>query len=151
MDLITKGQKNLQLKQVLEPTMVQQSQDANIKYQNIIYYMINRTKCVYYPEQVTIDLLTAINELNGIDWTWKNNGISFINLKNDDNIFCHRLERDKWFVATKVKDGDYSGYQWISYPDHESLINTIRLFFEDLSWFDVLNWNMVRWESYFGT
>ncbi len=112
--------------------------------------MVNRNKNVSYVDQVSIDYIEAVKELNDLDWTYKNNGISFFNLKNGDNVFCNRQGENKWFVLTRVmKDGVYTGYQWASYPDHESLINTIRLFFEDGDWFHSLHWDMIKWKSDF--
>ena len=147
-DFAATNQKAVHLKPVPEPPIIDQGQDTDIKYQHIVYCKCNRNNCVSYTDHVPIDLVKATNELNGMDWTWKNNGITFINLKNDDDIFCHRLKENKWFVATRVmKDDVYTGLHWVAYPDHESLINTIRLFFEEVAWFEMLDWNIIKWEN----
>ncbi len=112
--------------------------------------MVNRNKKVNYVNQISIDFVKAVKELNDLDWTYKNNGVSFFNLRNDDNVFCSRFEKDKWFVLTRVlENGVYAGYQWSSYPNHQSLLITIRAFFEEGPWFETLNWNKIKWESNF--
>jgi hypothetical protein len=143
-------QKNFNSYQILEPVLTLQSQNTDIKYQNFTYCLVNRNRKVKYVNQVSIDFTKAVKELNDLDWTYKDNGISIFNLRNDQNIFCSRLKTDKWLVLTRVmKGGVYTGYQWASYPDHESLINTIRLFFEEVDWLASLHYDMIKWESDF--
>jgi hypothetical protein len=113
--------------------------------------MVNRNKRVRYRDQVQINFAKAVNELKSLDYTYRENGISFINLKDNSNLFCSRMKAEKWFVQTPVLiDGIYNGYQWTSYPDTESMIHTVRLFFEEVSWFRTLDWKAIKWKSDFG-
>lgn len=145
----------LKTPELIEETTSGQRQDiqiSDIKYQNISYCMINRNKRVNYYDFVSIDFLKAANELSNLDWSYKKNGISFFNWKKDDNIWCHRMDENMWLVLTAVKkNGIYTGYQWYSYPDNESLMNTIRLFFEELNWFASLGWETIKWKNDFNT
>jgi len=141
-------QKNFNSYQILEPVLTLQSQNTDIKYQNIIYCMINRNKKVSYNKQASIDFVKAVNELKSLDWTYQNNGISFINLKNTDGLFCSKIKDNKWLVLTAVLDnGVYHGYQWASYPNTRSLIHTVKLFFEETTWFYTQSWNRIKYES----
>ena len=151
MDFITTNQKNLQLKQVLEPTVIQQSQDTDIKHQDIEYCMCNRNKIVYYEDHVQVDLQLAITEFKNLDWTYLKNGISFHNNKTDQSLFCHRIKEDSWLAQTPIRiEGIWTGYQWVSYPDTIMIINVIRLYFEEMPWFHTLSWGKVRWTNDFG-
>ena len=141
------------LEQILEhipEQIVAQDQETDAKYYNFIYTMDNRNKSVFYNQCAQIELPKAIAELNGMDWTYVKNGISFINLNNDDGIFGHRVEQNKWHITSPVKEnGEYYGYQWSSCTDHESLLHTMRLFFEESSWFETQRWNKILWENDF--
>ncbi len=135
---------------VPEPIQTVQGQQNDTAYQNFIYCMVNRNKHVHYTDQVSIDYPKAESEIASLDWTFKDNGISIFNLRNDDNIFCSRLQDDRWLVLTRVLENNiYAGYQWSSYPNHQSLLNTIRVFFEEGSWFERLEWTKIKWESNF--
>ena len=124
---------------------------TEVKYQDIEYCMLNRHKKVFYDAHEKIDFNRAVNELKSLDWTYAKNGISFINNKTDDSIFCHRLGKEKWLVTTPIKSkGVWTGYQWISYPDIDSIINTLKLYFEEIPWFHILSWKKVKWMSDFG-
>ena len=113
--------------------------------------MHNRNKTVYYDAHKQVDLQLAIAELQSLDWTLPKNGISFINNKTDQGIFSHRLSKDKWLVTTPIKaNGIWTGYEWVSYPNTESLINLLKLYFEETSWFQSLTWKEVKWTSDFG-
>jgi len=125
--------------------------NTDIKYQDIEYCMHNRNNCVYYNEHKQVDLQLALSELTSLDWTVSQNGISFINNKNDQCIFCHRLTENKWSVLTPIKvDGVWTGKEWASYPETESLIGVIKLFFEETPWFSTLRWREVKMTSDFG-
>lgn len=125
--------------------------DTDIKYQDIEYSMHNRYNCVYYNEHKQVDLQLALAELTSLDWTVSQNGISFINNKNGQSIFCHRLTEDKWLALTPIKvNGVWNQYEWASNPDTESLIAVIKLYFEEIPWFESLTWKEVKWSSDFG-
>ena len=123
---------------------------SDIKYQDIEYCMHNRKKIVYYNEHKKIDFHLAVDELKSLGCTLWQNGISIYNNKTDQSIFCHRLVEDKWLVFTPIKtDGIWSGYEWVSYPDTASLINVLKLYFEETPWFNTLTWKQVKWTSDF--
>ncbi len=112
----------------------------DFKYQDIEYCMLNRNKKVFYDAHAKIDFQNAIKELKGLDWTYAKNGISFINTKTDEGFFCHRLGKVKWIVTTPIKNnGDWTGYQWVSYPNIDSIIRTLELYFEGRPWFNTLS------------
>jgi len=148
------NQKLSPLQQLLEfipePIQTVQGQQTDTAYQNFVYCMSNRNKKVYGPNMPSIDYQKAVSEINGMDPTYKNNGISIFNLRVDDNIFCSRLKEDKWFVLTRILENNvYTGCQWASYSDHQSLLNVIRIFFEEDNWFDMLKWKKIKWEDDF--
>jgi hypothetical protein len=121
------------------------------KYQDIEYCMLNRHKKVFYDAHTKIDFQTAKNELKGLDWTYTKNGISFYNNKKDESLFCHRLQKEKWLVATPIKVGVcWTGYEWVASPGIDSIIYTLRLFFEETPWFHTLSWQRTKWSSDYG-
>ena len=123
---------------------------VDIKYQDIEYCMHSRNKTVYYNRHEQIDFQLAISELKSLEWTLSQNGISFHNNKTDQSIFCHRLTEDKWLVLTPIKtDGVWTGYEWVSYPETNSLIKVLKLYFEENLWFYSLNWKEVKWTNDF--
>ena len=128
-----------------------QTTRTDIKYQDIEYCLHNRNKSVYYNEHKQIDFQLAVAELESLDWALSQNGISFHNNKTDQSIFSHRLAEDKWLVLTPIKtDGVWTGYEWVSYPDTASLINVLKLYFDEIPWFNTLTWKEVKWTSDFG-
>jgi hypothetical protein len=144
------GQNLVKLEQVQISKTCRQIEGVEIKYQNIIYCMINRNKRIRYGDQVQIDFVKAVNELKSLDHTYQENGISFINLKTNENLFCSKMQKDKWFILTPLlNNGVYQGYQWTSYPHTESLINTTRLFFEEMNWLHSQDWKAIKWKSDF--
>ena len=132
-------------------SLIHQSTNTDDKYQDIEYCMLNRHKKVFYDAHAKTDFRKAIIELKGLDWTYAKNGISFINNKTDECFFCHRLGNEKWLVTTPIKsDGGWTGYEWVSYPNIDSIIYTLKLYFEENPWFHTLSWQRVKWTSDFG-
>ena len=78
-----------------------QNQETTVKHSNFIYCLINRNKTVPFRDQSSIDYAKAESEIQSLDWTFKDNGISIFNLRIDDDIFCSRIGKDRWFVLTR--------------------------------------------------
>jgi hypothetical protein len=120
--------------------------DDDIKYQDFEYTLINRDRVVFLEDHKKIDFTLALKELNDLDWTLFKNGISIYNNKLNENIFCHRVNENAWWVLTPIKlDGVWTGHEWAASTDTETLIGVLELFFEEMPWFKGLIWKKINW------
>lgn len=113
---------------------------AGTKYQDIEYCMANRGRFVLYSEHRKIDYVSALHELANLDWTYLNNGISFIDNKTHGSVFFRRTNLNLWYVQTAAHDAN--GNFWTTTIDSESAFTVLRLFFEESPWFEAVGWHL---------
>ena len=142
------SQKQILNQEVIDAVAEKQQEVFDIKFQNIIYYMENKSKIIYQEKSVPIDFLKATSEMNSLDWTDKYNHIGFDNLsKTGECVQFIRQGEDKWYAEVPIlKNGRWTRYTWISYSDTKTVTNMLRLFFEEVPWFGMLSWKMRRFK-----
>ena len=118
---------------------------TDVKFQNIIYYYWDGKKTVTQNQQVQIDFLGAVSEMEKLDHTFEKNFIGFQNCSTGEYVQLVRLECDSWYADVPIKDrGNWEGYLWAGYGDTKSITDMLKLFFEEVSWFDSIPWKMRR-------
>jgi hypothetical protein len=118
---------------------------TDVKFQNIIYYYWDGKRTVDQSQQVRIDFLGAVNEMECLDHKFERNFIGFQNCSTGDYVQFVRLGNDSWYADVPIKDrGNWEGYLWAGYADTKSITDMLKLFFEEVSWFDSIPWKMRR-------
>ena len=118
---------------------------TNVKFQNIIYYYWDGKRTVDQSQQVRIDFLGAVNEMECLDHKFERNFIGFQNCSTGEYVQFVRLGNDSWYADVPIKDrGNWEGYLWAGYGDTKSITEMLKLFFEEVSWFDSIPWKMRR-------
>jgi hypothetical protein len=118
---------------------------TDVKFQNIIYYYWDGKKTVTQNQQVQIDFLGAVSEMEKLDHTFEKNFIGFQNCSTGEYVQLVRLGYDSWYADVPIKDrGNWEGYLWAGYGDTKSITDMLKLFFEEVSWFDSIPWKMRR-------
>ena len=118
---------------------------TDVKFQNIIYYYWDGKKEVKLNQQVKIDFLGAVNEMEKLDHKFEKNFIGFQNCSTGEYVQLVRLECDSWYADVPIKDrGNWEGYLWAGYGNTKTITDMLKLFFEEVSWFDSIPWKMRR-------
>ena len=118
---------------------------TDVKFQNIIYYYWDGKKSIDQSQQVKIDFLGAVNEMECLDHKFERNFIGFQNCSTGEYVQFIKLGNDSWYADVPIKDrGDWEGYLWAGYGDTQSITDMLKLFFEEVSWFDSIPWKMRR-------
>ena len=139
--------KKIILQDLVTNELTVQDTVSDIKYQDIIYYMQNTTKVVESRDQIYIDFLKAVSEMNNLDYTFECNYIGFVNQRTNECVQFIRQGQDKWYAEVPIMHGKgWDGYAWCSYSDSKTIVNMMRLFFEEVLWFGMLSWKMRRFK-----
>ena len=118
---------------------------TDVKFQNIIYYYWDGKRTVDQSQQVRIDFLGAVNEMECLDHKFERNFIGFQNCSTREYVQLVRLGHDSWYADVPIKDrGNWEGYLWAGYGNTQSITDMLKLFFEEVSWFDSIPWKMRR-------
>ncbi|MDC0173738.1 hypothetical protein OAI55_01700 [Nitrosopumilus sp.] len=118
---------------------------TDAKFQNIIYYYWDGKKSVNQKQQVKIDFLGAVSEMEKLDYTFDCNFIGFQNCSTGEYVQLVRLGYDSWYVDVPIKDrNNWEGYLWAGYANTKTITDMLKLFFEEVSWFDSIPWKMRR-------
>ena len=118
---------------------------TDVKFQNIIYYYWDGKKEVKLNQQVKIDFLGAVNEMEKLDHKFEKNFIGFQNCSTGEYVQFVRLGYDSWYADVPIKDhNNWEGYLWAGYSDTKSITDMLKLFFEEVSWFNSISWKMRR-------
>ena len=118
---------------------------TDVKFQNIIYYYWDGKKSVDQNQQVKIDFLGAVNEMECLDHKFERNFIGFQNCSTGEYVQFVRLGNDSWYADVPIKDRrNWEGYLWAGYGNTQSITDMLKLFFEEVSWFDSIPWKMRR-------
>ena len=119
--------------------------ETDVKFQNIIYYYWDGKKSVNQNQQVKIDFLGAVSEMEKIDYTFDRNFIGFQNCSTGEYVQLVRLGYDSWYADVPIKDrNNWEGYLWAGYGNTKTITDMLKLFFEEVSWFDSIPWKMRR-------
>ena len=76
---------------------------ADIKYQNIIYYMDNKIKKVSQKQKAQIDFVKAASEMGGLNWNYEENFIGFDNLAKHECVQFIRQGQDRWYAEAPIR------------------------------------------------
>jgi len=124
----------------------EQKNIQDIKYQDITYFKQNGNEIVDYNAFVHIDFLKSMSEMENLNWNLFNH-IGFRNHKTNDFVQFIRQGPNKWYADIPIDDRvNWEGYCWSSYSDNKTISNMMRLFFEEVDWFEMLRWKMRRFE-----
>jgi hypothetical protein len=124
---------------------ITQDTQSDIKFQDIIYYSWNGKKEIKSDSNIKIDFIGAMNEMKNLDYTFDKNFIGFKNLKNNNLVQFSRIQEDSWYADIPINAGyNWDGYYWAGYSNTETIANMLKLFFEEVSWFDSISWVMRR-------
>ena len=118
---------------------------TDVKFQNIIYYYWDGKKTVTQNQQIRIDFLGAVSEMEKLDYTFDRNFIGFQNCSTGEYVQLIRLGYDSWYADVPINDcNNWEGYLWAGYVNTNSITDMLKLFFEEVSWFDSIPWKMRR-------
>ena len=121
---------------------------TDVKFQNIIYYYWDGKKSVNQSQQVRIDFLGAVNEMEHLDHEFERNFIGFQNYSTGEYVQFVRLGDDSWYADVPIKDqNNWEGYLWAGYGDTKSITDMLKLFFEEVLWFDSISWEMRKYKK----
>jgi len=118
----------------------EQGQLESTDYQHIEYCMANTSQFIPISQHRHIGLVEAITNTSDLDWTYRKNGISFINKKTDDSLFFCRMDSGNWYADTPIRLPRYDGLVWISVVDQITMERLLGLFFAGSDWFSSTSW-----------
>ena len=75
---------------------------TDVKYQNIIYFMNNIGKTVNSKSNTPIDFLTAMSEMENLDYTSNDHFIGFVNKKTNECLQFKRRTKDDWYAEVII-------------------------------------------------
>jgi hypothetical protein len=118
---------------------------SDVTFQDIIYYSWDGKKEIKSDNNVNIDFIGAMNEMKNLDHTFDKNFIGFKNNKNKDLVQFIRIQEDSWYADIPINSGyNWDGYYWAGYGDTKTIASILKLFFEEVEWFDSISWVMRR-------
>ena len=139
--------KQINISNMTPVELIKQDTIPDVKYQDIIYHMDNPDKTVHSKDQIHIDFFKATSEMKNLDWNYDWNYITFDNKKTNECVQFKRKGEDYWYADVPIKNNkDWEGYYWCSYSDTRKVIDMLKLFFEEVSWFGMLEWKMRRFK-----
>jgi len=115
------------------------------KFQNIIYYYWDGKKDIESDSNITIDFIGAMNEMKNIDYTFDKNFIGFKNQNNNELVQFIRIQENYWYADVPINAGyNWDGYYWAGYGNTVEIAKMLKLFFEEIPWFNSISWVMRR-------
>ncbi len=134
--------------QVINDELERYAELSDVKYQDITYHMDNTGKTVKYKEEKQIDFLKVANEMKDLDCNYEWNYITFHNRKTNECVQFKRLEQNRWYADVPINDGkNWEGYYWAAYGDSKTIMDMLRLFFDETPWFGMLAWKMRKYKK----
>ena len=132
------------IENITEDYLQEQKEISDTKYQYITYYKQNGNDIIESKDCVQIDFIKAMNEMENLNWKLFNH-IGFVNHKTNENLQFIREGFDNWYADVPINDEkNWEGYCWGAYSDNKTISNMMRLFFEEVEWFGILEWKMRR-------
>ena len=139
--------KQIIIQEILDKISEKQESITDVKFQNIIYFMNNIGKTVNSKSNIPIDFLTAMSEMESLDYTSNDHFIGFVNKKTNECLQFKRRTKDDWYAEVIINHGKgWDGYYWCANSKIDAISNMLRLFFEEVSWFGMLSWKMRRFK-----
>jgi len=143
--------KNSQKQTIVQDTvtneLIKQETEPDVKYQDITYYMHDKSKTVDSKDHIHIDFLKAMSEMSDLDWKYERNYIGFGNNRTEETVQFIRQGQDKWYAEVLIGSGkNWDGYTWSCYSDFKPISDMMRLFFEEVPWMGMLSWKMRRFK-----
>lgn len=109
-----------------------QSSVQDVEYLHIIYYKWDRRESISSDQNVSIDYVTAISEMEKLDWTFKHNHIGFVNKRKSITIQFVKLDVDKWYVEELINPRiPWDGYVWYAKADNSHLYDMLWRFYHE--------------------
>jgi len=122
--------KQIIIQEILDKISEKQESITDVKFQNIIYFMNNIGKTVNSKSNIPIDFLTAISEMESLDYTSNNHFIGFVNKKTNECLQFKRRTKDDWYAEVIINHGKgWDGYYWCANSKIDAISNMLRLFF----------------------
>lgn len=119
--------------------------DQGIKYQDISYFKQDGKISVGMRKMVPTDFQRANSEISSLGHGWYHHFIGFRNNRTAELVQFSHYEEGKWYADVPIYHGTgWEGYVWGCRTDMKSVLNTAGLFFEELPWFDSLQFMMNR-------
>ena len=135
------------LQETASDELTEQDTEADVKYQDITYYMHSKDKTIDSQKHIHIDFLKAMSEMSDLDWNYERNYIGFNNKRTYETVQFIRQGQNKWYAEVLIGSGkNWDGYTWSCYSDFEPISNMMRLFFEEVPWMGMLSWKMRRFK-----
>lgn len=117
-------------------------QGTDEKYQEITYWKYGKFETVHSLAFTPIDLQKALHEAQKL-LPEHNENIGFSNGHNKDAIDFTRVGGDDWRVQVPIFTREkWDGYYWRATSDTKCTLDIIRLFFDELEWFGMLDFKM---------
>ena len=139
--------KQIIIQEILDKISEKQESITDVKFQNIIYFMNNIGKTVNSKSNIPIDFLTAMSEMESLDYTSNDHFIGFVNKKTNECLQFKRRTKDDWYAEVIINHGKgWDGYYWCANSKIDAISNMLRLFFEEVPWFGMLSWKMRRFK-----
>ena len=122
--------KQIIIQEILDKISEKQESITDVKFQNIIYFMNNIGKTVNSKSNIPIDFLTAMSEMESLDYTSNNHFIGFVNKKTNECLQFKRRTKDDWYAEVIINHGKgWDGYYWCANSKIDAISNMLRLFF----------------------
>lgn len=116
----------------IQAPMTQQLTDQDVEYLHIIYFKWDRHESVSSNQNISIDYVTAISEMEKLDWTFEHNHIGFTNKRKLITIQFVKLDSGKWYVEELINSGiTWDGYLWYAETDNKHLYDMLWRFYHE--------------------
>ena len=124
------------------PQILQSAQD--VEYLSIIYFKWDRNDTVSSNQNISIDYITAISEMEKLDWTFVHNHIGFTNKKKWITIQFIKRAPNKWYVEELINSAaTWDGYLWWVETDTVHLQDMLwRFYHEEPFAQTILGWQL---------
>jgi len=121
-------------------TIPKQDEEEKTDFQLITYYKNDGVKIVKGEANVPIGYFKAKNEIPKINYNITDNYIGFHNHKTGQTLQMVRMAEDLWYVENLPGSINFQGWIWFHETDTQSVLNLVKLFFDEAEWFDTVNW-----------
>lgn len=119
-------------------------QSTEEKYQNITYWKHGKFETVSGLEFIPISVEKAISKAQDLLPEYEE-GIGFTNGGNKDAIHFIRKGKNYWRATVPVfTRREWDGYYYQASSDTKGVMDVIRLFFDELDWFGMLDFKLRR-------
>ena len=143
----TPSPKQFVLQEMDNDEQVNQDTIVDVKFQHIIYYLQNPGRFVDSKKNIPVDFIKAMNEMKNLDYNYEDNFIGFENKKTNECVQFIRKGEDDWYAEVPITHGKgWDGYAWCCDTKSKPVMDMVRLFFEEVPWFGMLDWKMRRFK-----